>query len=71
MRWLGHIDGNTGWIVQTYKLEVVRQKRHNRPKKTWEEVVRYDRVKLGMDSTDPQTTLGGGGICEEDRSDRP
>ena len=29
MRWLGHIDDNTGWIVQTCKEEVVGQKRHN------------------------------------------
>lgn len=54
MRWLGHVERSTGWIAQARKLEVVGQKRPSRPKKTWEEVVKNDRVKLGMDSTDPQ-----------------
>ncbi|MCU7898061.1 MAG: hypothetical protein KZQ61_05230, partial [Candidatus Thiodiazotropha sp. (ex Lucinoma aequizonata)] len=54
MRWLGHVERSTGWIAQARKLEVVEQKRPSRPKKTWEEVVKNDRVKLGMDSTDPQ-----------------
>ena len=37
---------------QACKLEVEVQKRRSRPKKIWEEVVRNDRVNLGMDSTD-------------------
>ena len=37
------------WMVQTHKLEMVKQK----CPKTWEEVNRNDRVKLGIDAKDP------------------
>lgn len=54
MRWYGHVERSEAWISKASKLEVVAQKRQGRPKKTWEEVVKCDRVKLGLDKTDPQ-----------------
>ena len=54
MRWFEHIERSTGWIAKVLKLNVVAQKRPDRPNKTWDEVLVDDREKLGMDSADPQ-----------------
>ena len=40
---------STGWTAEVHKLNVVAQKRPRRPKKTWDEVLVDDRVKLGME----------------------
>ena len=48
MRWFGHVERCTGWIAKVRKLNVVAQKRPDRPKKTWD-----DRKKLGMNFADP------------------
>ena len=40
------------------KLNVVAQKRSGRPRKSWYEVIKYDRKKLDMDSADPQNRRG-------------
>ena len=50
----GHIERSTGWIAEVGKLNGVAQKRHDRPKKTWDEVLVKDRKKLGIDSADSQ-----------------
>ena len=42
-----------GWIAEVRKLNVVAQKRSDRPRKSWDEVLENDRKKLGMDSADP------------------
>ena len=48
------MERSTGWIAHVRKHEVVTQARSGRPEKTWDEVVRDERTKLGMNSTDPQ-----------------
>ena len=42
LRWFGHIEHRSGWILLVRKLEVSSEKRPLRPKKTWEEVGRQD-----------------------------
>ena len=54
MRWFGHVERSTGWITEVRKLNVVAQKRSGRPRKSWDEVLENDRMKLDMDSADPQ-----------------
>ena len=54
MRWFGHVECSTRWIVEVCKLNVVAQKRLGRPRKSWDKVLENDRKKLGMDSADPQ-----------------
>ena len=49
IRWLGHVERNTGWIAEVSKLNVVAQKRRSRPTKICDEVLVNDRMKLGMD----------------------
>ena len=53
MVWTVEVERSTGWIVKVRKLNVVAQKRPGRPKKTWDEVLVDDRMKLGMDFADP------------------
>ena len=52
MRCFGYVERNTSWIAEVRKLNVVAQKRCDRSKKTWDEVLVDDRKKLGMDSAD-------------------
>ena len=54
IRWFGQAERSTGLIAKVCKLNVVAQKKPDRPKKTWYEVLVDDRKKLGMDSADPQ-----------------
>ena len=49
IRWLGHVERSTGCITEVSKLNVVAQKRRNRPTKICDEVLVDDRMKLGMD----------------------
>ena len=49
-----YVEGSTGWISEVCKLNVVAQKRSDRPRKSWDEVIKNDRKKLDMDSADPQ-----------------
>ena len=49
IRWLGHEERSTGWIVEVSKLNVVAKKRRSRPTKICDEVLVDDRMKLGMD----------------------
>ena len=49
IRWLGHVERNTGWIAEVSKLNVVAQKRRSRPTKICDEVLVDDRMKLRMD----------------------
>ena len=49
IRWLGHVEGSTGWIAEVFKLNVVAQKRQSRPTKICDEVLVNDGMKLGMD----------------------
>ena len=41
-------------ISEVRKLNVVAQKRSDRPRKLWDVVIKNDRKKLDMDSADPQ-----------------
>ena len=50
MRRLGHVERSTGWISEVHKLNVVA----GRPRKSWDEVIKNDREKLGMDSANPE-----------------
>ena len=54
MRWFGHVKRSTGWISEVRKLNVVAQKRADRPRKSWDEVIKNDRKKLDINSADPQ-----------------
>ena len=44
MRWFGHVEHSTGWISEVGKLNVVAQKRSGRPRKSWDEVIKNDRI---------------------------
>ena len=48
MRWFGHVERSTGWISEVRKLNVVTEKRSGRPRKSWDEVIKNDRKKLGV-----------------------
>ena len=50
MRWFGYVERSTGWIAEVRKLNVVAQKRSDRPRKSWDEVLENDRKKLSMES---------------------
>ena len=65
MRWFGHVQRSTGWIVEVRKLNVVAQKRSGRPRKSLDEVLENDRKKLGMDSADPQNRSEWRGRLQE------
>ena len=54
IRWFGNVERSTGWISEVRKLNMVAQKRSDRPRKSWDEVIKNDRKKLVMDSADPQ-----------------
>ena len=54
MRWFGHVQRSKGWISKVRKLNLVAQKSSDRPRKSWDEVIKNDRKKLDMDSADPQ-----------------
>ena len=49
-----HVERSTGWIAEVLKLNVVAQKRSDRPRKSCDEVIESDRKKLDMESADPQ-----------------
>ena len=46
IRWLGHVERSTGWVADVSKLNVVAPKRRSR--QICDEVLVYDRRKLGM-----------------------
>ena len=54
MRWFEHVERSTGWIAEVRTLNVVAQKRPDRQRESWDEVLVNDRKMLGMDSTDHQ-----------------
>ena len=70
LRWFGHVERSTGWILEVGKLNVVAQKRSGRPRKSWDEVIKNDRKNLDMDSADHQN-LSGEDVFEEDLSKSP
>jgi len=54
MRWLGHVERSTGWIARVRERKILAQNAPGRPKLTWDELVKRDRVLLGMERTDPE-----------------
>ena len=54
MRWLGHVERSTGWIARVRELKISAKKAPGRQKLSWDELVRRDRVSLGMEQTDPE-----------------
>ena len=46
LRWFGHVECSTGWILEVRKLNVVAQKRSGRSRKSWDEVIKDDRKNL-------------------------
>ena len=54
MRWLGHVERSTGWIARVREHKILAQNAPGRPKLTWDEFVKRDRVLLGMERTDPE-----------------
>ena len=54
MRWLGHVERSTGWIARVRERKILAQNAPGRPKLTWNELVKRDRVLLGMERTDPE-----------------
>ena len=53
LRWFGHVERSEGWINRVRKLKIESKKGPGRPKKTWEECVRNDRVVMGMAAINP------------------
>ena len=53
LRWFGHVERSEGWINRVRKLKIESKKGPGRPKKTWEECVRNDRVAMGMAAINP------------------
>ena len=49
MRWLGHVERSTGWIARVRERKILAQNAPDRPKLTWDELVKRDRVLLGME----------------------
>ena len=49
MRWLGHVECSTGWIARVREHKILAQNAPGRPKLTWDELVKRDRVLLGME----------------------
>jgi len=49
MRWLGHVECSTGWIARVRERKILAQNAPGRPKLTWDELVKRDRVLLGME----------------------
>ena len=53
MRSFRHIECSTGRIAEVRKLNKVAQNKPGKPKKALDEMFLNDRLKLGMDSSDP------------------
>ena len=62
-----HTLYNIAEVNCRYELSTFAQKRHGRPKKTWDEVLVDDRKKL----LTLRTVLSGEDVLEEDLSDKP
>ena len=45
---------STGWIARVREHKILVQNAPGRPKLTWDELVKRDRVLLGMERTDPK-----------------
>ena len=56
--WFGHVERGAGWVSEVRKLSVVAQKRSGRPGRSWDEVVKNDRGRLGMGSAGPRGRSG-------------
>lgn len=54
LRWFGHVERSDGWINRCRDVQPRREKGPGRPKKTWGECIRNDRIVCGMTKTDPQ-----------------
>ena len=54
MRWLGHVERSTGWIARVREYKIMKHKAPDRPKLTWDELQKCDRVSLGMEGMDPE-----------------
>ena len=50
MRKFRQVKRSTDWFAELCKLNVVAEKRPDRPKRTWDEELMDDRKGLGMDS---------------------
>ncbi|XP_048751430.2 uncharacterized protein LOC125663172 [Ostrea edulis] len=53
LRWLGLVECSTGWIAQVRQLKVPAERTTGRPKLSWEDVLKWDRKTLDMDSINP------------------
>ena len=51
-RWFGQVDRSSGPINTCRDLKVASQKKAGRPKKTWKETIKNDRVQWGMEYVD-------------------
>ena len=72
LRWAGHVERSEGWINRVRNVEVTGGKRKGRPKKTWGEGVRNDRLAMGLkleDASDRRTW--GGTLRSSVRQDPP
>ena len=71
MRWLGHVERSTGWIARVRDINILGKKAPGRPKLTWDELVRRDRVTLGMERTDPEDRRAWRGRLRQRLAARP
>ena len=53
LRWFGHVERSDAWIKKCRDVQVESCRRAGRPKKTWEQTIRNDRVMWKMDKLDP------------------
>ena len=58
-------------VAEVRKLNVVAQKRSDRPRKSWDEVIKNDRKKLDVDSADLQNRSEWRGRLRERLSKSP
>ena len=62
---VGYVERSTGRIAEVRKLNVVAQKRSGRPRKSWDEEIKNDRMKLDIYSADPQNRSEWRGRLQE------
>jgi len=66
MRWLGHVERSTRWIARVREHRILARNAPGRPELTWDELVKRDRVLLGVERTDPKTTKHGEDVYDHD-----
>ena len=59
MRWFGHVERSEGWISKVLNVDPGGRRGRGRPRKTWQEDVRKDRVSSVWIMSLPRTGIMG------------